>query len=164
METAPHSTTPETGEENTTPNVEEENATQLTTAVPAPAMPGNPPARPPLEPDTDSAFEDDSDASSYTSLISEVQNYKYENGRRYHSYREGQYVLPNDEAEQDRQDLSHHIRNLVLNGDLSRAPIGAKPRRVLDVGTGTGIWAIDFADEFPSASVIGTDLSPIQPS
>lgn len=27
-----------------------------------------------------------------------------------------------------------------------------------------GIWAIDFADEFPSADVIGTDLSPIQPS
>jgi SAM-dependent methyltransferase len=34
---------------------------------------------------------------------------------------------------------------------------------VLDFGTGTGIWAIDFADEFPSATVIGTDLSPIQP-
>ena len=30
--------------------------------------------------------------------------------------------------------------------------------------TGTGIWAIDFADEHPSAEVIGTDLSPIQPS
>jgi SAM-dependent methyltransferase len=34
---------------------------------------------------------------------------------------------------------------------------------VLDIGTGTGIWAIDFADEYPSAHVIGTDLSPIQP-
>jgi hypothetical protein len=28
---------------------------------------------------------------------------------------------------------------------------------------GTGIWAIDFADEFPDATVIGCDLSPIQP-
>jgi cyclopropane fatty-acyl-phospholipid synthase-like methyltransferase len=35
---------------------------------------------------------------------------------------------------------------------------------VLDIGTGTGIWAIDFADSYPSAEVIGTDLSPIQPS
>jgi len=34
---------------------------------------------------------------------------------------------------------------------------------VLDVGTGTGIWAIDFADEFPNTVVLGTDLSPIQP-
>jgi hypothetical protein len=31
-------------------------------------------------------------------------------------------------------------------------------------GTGTGIWAIDFADAHPSASVIATDLSPIQPT
>jgi hypothetical protein len=33
---------------------------------------------------------------------------------------------------------------------------------VLDIGTGTGAWAIDFADEYPKAEVIGTDLSPIQ--
>jgi ubiquinone/menaquinone biosynthesis C-methylase UbiE len=37
-------------------------------------------------------------------------------------------------------------------------------QRVLDVGTGTGIWAIDFADEYPNTAVLGTDLSPIQPS
>ena len=34
----------------------------------------------------------------------------------------------------------------------------------MDFGTGTGIWAIDFADEFPGSTVVGTDLSPIQPS
>lgn len=28
---------------------------------------------------------------------------------------------------------------------------------------GEGIWAIDFADLYPSAEVIGTDLSMIQP-
>lgn len=33
---------------------------------------------------------------------------------------------------------------------------------VIDIGTGTGIWAIDFADEHPESEVIGTDLSPIQ--
>ena len=31
-------------------------------------------------------------------------------------------------------------------------------------GTGTGIWAMDFADDHPSASVVATDLSPIQPT
>ncbi|KAJ6120170.1 hypothetical protein N7523_004450 [Penicillium sp. IBT 18751x] len=115
----------------------------------------------------DSVFDDDyySDTSSYTaSLLSDVKNYAYENGRRYHSYREGHYVLPNDEQEQDRQDLLHHVRNLALNGALFRAPIGKSIQRALDIGTGTGIWAIDFADSFPSAEVIGTDLSPIQPS
>ena len=35
---------------------------------------------------------------------------------------------------------------------------------MLDVGTGTGIWAIDFGDEHPSAEVLGTDLSPTQPT
>jgi methylase of polypeptide subunit release factors len=37
-------------------------------------------------------------------------------------------------------------------------------QKVLDLGTGTGIWAIDFADQYPSAVVTGTDLSPIQPT
>ncbi|RKK18861.1 hypothetical protein BFJ65_g9152 [Fusarium oxysporum f. sp. cepae] len=27
-----------------------------------------------------------------------------------------------------------------------------------------GIWAIEFADNFPNVSVIGTDLAPIQPN
>jgi len=52
---------------------------------------------------------------------------------------------------------------ILLDNELYLAPIGDNPQRVLDVGTGTGIWAIDFADQFPSAEVIGTDLSPIQP-
>lgn len=114
-----------------------------------------------------SVFDNDyfSDTSSYTaSLLSDVKNFTYENGRRYHSYREGHYVLPNDDQEQDRQDLLHHVRNLTLNGALFRAPLGKNIQRVLDLGTGTGIWAIDFADSYPSAEVIGTDLSPIQPS
>ncbi|KAJ5591828.1 uncharacterized protein N7459_002197 [Penicillium hispanicum] len=116
--------------------------------------------------DGSSVFDDyHSDTSSYTaSLLSDVKNYTYENGRRYHSYREGHYVLPNDDQEQDRQDLLHHVRNLVLNGALFRAPLGSNMQRVLDIGTGTGIWAIDFADSYPSAEVVGTDLSPIQPS
>lgn len=117
--------------------------------------------------ETTSIFDDEyySDTSSYTaSLLSDVKDYTYENGRRYHSYREGHYVLPNDDQEQDRQDLLHHVRNLVLNGSLFCAPVGENAQRVLDIGTGTGIWAIDFADTFPSAEVVGTDLSPIQPS
>lgn len=40
---------------------------------------------------------------------------------------------------------SHHIYLMLLKGELQRAPID-KPGRVLDLGTGTGIWAIDFAE------------------
>lgn len=81
---------------------------------------------------------------------------------------------------------------LLLEGKLFLAPINSAPQQVLDVGTGTGIWAMyirfffsrtlqifhaiaflidygltprsDFADEHPSAIVTGTDLSPIQPT
>jgi SAM-dependent methyltransferase len=63
----------------------------------------------------------------------------------------------------DRLDLQHHAFRLTLDGKLYRAPISSQVLDVLDVGCGTGIWSIEFADEHPSARVIGTDLSPIQP-
>ncbi|RAK75356.1 class I SAM-dependent methyltransferase [Aspergillus fijiensis CBS 313.89] len=113
--------------------------------------------------DNDSTYPDSLDDASYTSsLESSVMNYKY-NGRRYHSYHEGEYFLPNDEQEQDRLDLSHHIYSMLLKGELHRAPV-QNPARVLDLGTGTGIWALDFADANTGSEVIGNDLSPIQPS
>jgi ubiquinone/menaquinone biosynthesis C-methylase UbiE len=49
-------------------------------------------------------------------------------------------------------DLGHHIYSLLLGGELYRAPIGKNPQRVLDLGTGTGIWAMDFAELGPFKS------------
>lgn len=60
-------------------------------------------------------------------------------------------------------DLQHHMWRLLLRGRLSIAPIG-EPASVLDIGTGTGIWAIQFAKQHPGADVVGTDLSLIQPT
>ncbi|QPC70860.1 hypothetical protein HYE68_001612 [Fusarium pseudograminearum] len=114
--------------------------------------------------DSDSTLESGDGSSSYlTSLKSSIFSYRYENGRRYHAFHEGTYLVPNDDEEQNRMDLVHHIYSLVMQGKLHTAPINENPQRVLDLGTGTGIWAIDFADEYPSSEVIGTDLSPIQP-
>ncbi|KAK7428821.1 hypothetical protein QQZ08_004591 [Neonectria magnoliae] len=119
------------------------------------------------ENDADSAYSSDTESAYTASVTSSIYHYQYENGRRYHAYREGQYVLPNDDQEQQRLDLQHHIWRLLLGGRLYTAPL-PDPReqrelRILDLGTGTGIWAIEMADEFPNAVVNGVDLSPIQP-
>jgi len=127
--------------------------------VPYPELQGHISADEDATSDYGSSFESD-----LTSLKSSILNYVYENGRRYHSYQSGKYFLPNDETEQDRLDLHHHCYLLLLDGNLTMAPIKKGIQKVLDIGTGTGIWAIDCADEYPSAEVIGTDLSPIQPS
>jgi ubiquinone/menaquinone biosynthesis C-methylase UbiE len=34
----------------------------------------------------------------------------------------------------------------------------------VDIGTGSGLWAIQVAEEYPNAKVIGTDISPVQPN
>lgn len=52
---------------------------------------------------------------------------------------------------------------LISGNTLHKAPV-SNAQRVLDLGTGTGIWAIDYAHEHPEAEVIGLDLSPIQPN
>ncbi|KAH0385140.1 S-adenosyl-L-methionine-dependent methyltransferase, partial [Aureobasidium melanogenum] len=103
-------------------------------------------------------------AASTTSdtLASYVTDYRMENGRRYHAYQEGSYWGPNDEQSCEGESLSHTLYTLTLGGELHLAPIKA-PSEILDVGTGTGTWAIQMADKFPEAQVTGTDLSPIQP-
>lgn len=106
------------------------------------------------------------DSAHSTSLIDQAYNFRHFNGRRYHAEQSSgtEYHLPNDELELDRLDLQHNLFLLTLNGSLYCAPLPSDIKSVLDVGTGTGIWAIDFADIHPACVVIGTDLSPIQPA
>ncbi|KAM7200679.1 S-adenosyl-L-methionine-dependent methyltransferase [Naviculisporaceae sp. PSN 640] len=112
---------------------------------------------------SDNASDYHSDVSATTSVNSSIFDFQYQNGRRYHAYRAGQYLLPNDEQEQERLDIIHHVFMLTLNGQpcASMSKLD-NPNRILDIGTGTGIWAVEMGDIFPSAEVIGTDLSPIQ--
>jgi hypothetical protein len=79
------------------------------------------------------------------------------------------YVLPNDDEENERLDMHHALITTAMGDKLFFAPIGKSPQRVLDIATGTGIWAMDFgtmslcgmanfanaleADSFPTAEV-----------
>ncbi|KAM0546460.1 hypothetical protein ACHAPJ_010816 [Fusarium lateritium] len=104
-------------------------------------------------------------ASSTASLFSSILAYRSAHGRTFHSEKhDTRYFAPNDEQQKESMGLSHHYLTLLLDDQLYLSPLPKKINRVLDVGTGTGIWAIDFADEFPDVEVIGTDLSPIQPN
>ncbi|KAK1498233.1 TAM domain methyltransferase [Colletotrichum tamarilloi] len=105
-------------------------------------------------------------ASSSTSVSSSILEYRIENGRTYHAYKDGKYFFPNDERENDRLDLQHNLFILTFDNKLATAPPNdprSKVGNVLDVGTGSGIWAIDFGEEHPDAEVCGVDLSAVQP-
>ncbi|KAF5380899.1 hypothetical protein D9615_004003 [Tricholomella constricta] len=78
------------------------------------------------------------------------------------------YMLPADRDEVKRSELHHRLLQFVFEGRNYIGPVKealqfGQQRRILDLGTGGGFWAIDMADNFPRAEVIGIDLAPIQP-
>ncbi|KAI2478875.1 Tam Trans-aconitate methyltransferase [Pyrenophora tritici-repentis] len=121
------------------------------------------------EASTDEGYAD-SDASSFlSSILSEVRRGVEIEGRLYPSYGKHAYGMPIDEKELDRIDLQHHKYTLLLRDRLFIAPIpdttlNSANARVLDLGTGTGIWAMDMADKYPLANIIGVDIAATQPA
>ncbi|KAI2639258.1 S-adenosyl-L-methionine-dependent methyltransferase [Xylaria nigripes] len=113
--------------------------------------------------DGDSALGDDA-ASTTASLSASILEYRTLHGRTYHSLQgTAEHWAPNDDIHLESMDCVHHCLTLLLNNKLYLAPIPEGPIKVLDIGCGTGIWAIDFADAHLDAEVIGTDISPSQP-
>lgn len=92
--------------------------------------------------DSESGYSTDAASTVSTSISSSVRDFTFENGRRYHRFREGAYALPNDEAEQEREDMKHALAVNLCGGRLHFAPL-TNPQEIIDLGTGTGIWAID---------------------
>ncbi|ETS81901.1 hypothetical protein PFICI_06903 [Pestalotiopsis fici W106-1] len=115
------------------------------------------PSRPPLPPPEPQAPGQSPNAPWYA-----------ENGRFYATFHPGQYLMPIDENELDRMDIMHKFftvarRQDARAGGLHEAKISSAEPRILDLGCGTGIWAIDMADSYQSGRVIGLDLNYSQP-
>ncbi len=66
------------------------------------------------------------------------------------------YILPTHIAERERLDLQHYLVRFVAGGNY-RAPIG-RPKAILDVACGTGLWCREMAQQFPRARVVGFDI------
>ncbi|KAG8800376.1 hypothetical protein FRC16_003049, partial [Serendipita sp. 398] len=80
-----------------------------------------------------------------------------------------QYYLPSDDPEWTRLEKQHIAVVIGLGGlypakEEVRAilqPQEGETKRILDLGCGTGTWAIEMAREYPHAQVVGVDLAPV---
>jgi len=68
------------------------------------------------------------------------------------------YPLPKDMGEVNRLDFQHYLLRTGCGGNFI-APV-TQPRAILDVGSGSGRWAMEVAAQFPLAQVTGVDIAP----
>ncbi|KAK2048042.1 S-adenosyl-L-methionine-dependent methyltransferase [Colletotrichum somersetense] len=69
-------------------------------------------------------------ASSTTSISESIPDYRLENERTYHKYKDGKYSLPNDEKENERLDLQHNLVVRSFDGRLGNTPPNCVPPNV----------------------------------
>ncbi|KIW43922.1 hypothetical protein, variant [Exophiala oligosperma] len=104
--------------------------------------------------------EEDRDASSAYSMASSAYNFRMENGRRYHDYKDG-HPFPHDEVSEENEITMHEMCLLIFEDKYFLSPVDeSNLRAVADIGTGRGYWAEGVADRFPDAQVVGMDLTP----
>lgn len=81
---------------------------------------------------TDDGYSSGDAGTTTTSLSSSIKAHVWENGRRYNKFREGQYALPNDEGEQNREDMKHAMTLMLCGGALHFADIGENPQNIVE--------------------------------
>ena len=79
--------------------------------------------------------------TSTASITSTILEYRKLHGRTYHNFGNAEYWGPNDEAQNNGLDINHHMLYIALDNRLFSAPL-KNPQSVLDIGTGTGMWAM----------------------
>ncbi|KAJ6457964.1 S-adenosyl-L-methionine-dependent methyltransferase [Mycena sanguinolenta] len=89
--------------------------------------------------------------------------------REFHGYPGAQYALPADDGERQRLLLQHNCLKKFFENRILLAPVTLRPdEKVLDVGKGPGLWALDLAQCVDSGvQVLGVDITsrlfPVSP-
>ncbi|KAA1472014.1 S-adenosyl-L-methionine-dependent methyltransferase [Dentipellis sp. KUC8613] len=66
------------------------------------------------------------------------------------------------EAEWNRLDQLHIGIRKYMNGKLTFAPLD-NPQKILEVGSGSGAWAIQAAQMYPDAEIVAADMTSLPP-
>ncbi|KAJ4865241.1 methyltransferase domain-containing protein [Trichoderma breve] len=69
------------------------------------------------------------------------------------------YFAPIDEEEIARLGEMHSMLGTVFDNRLIFPPV-SKPGKILECGFGAADWAVDVAEHYPDAEVVGLDISP----
>ncbi|KAI1045359.1 hypothetical protein LB505_013552 [Fusarium chuoi] len=95
-----------------------------------------------------------------------LQDGFWQHGRFYGSWKPGKYLFPIDSEELNRLDIFHKVFLLARDNKPFLVPIRRTSPRIMDIGTGTGIWAINVAEErcLSDAQIMAVDLNQIQPA
>lgn len=124
----------------------------------------------PEDPDDSDAQSDTSEGSSILTEISDSSSYFTEaGGRLFHSHsNNSHYPLPVDTPEQERLTVLHKCLHRVIGAHYVgpvqqhlRFVPGQPQKRVVDIGTGNGVWPMDMGEQFPHVLFRAFDLVPI---
>ncbi|KAJ7899150.1 S-adenosyl-L-methionine-dependent methyltransferase [Mycena olivaceomarginata] len=107
----------------------------------------------------------DEDDDCYLS-IEGLELFREIHGRRFNTLNPT-YLLPADDEEIKVNSLEVQLIKFIFNGRIYTGPLRevvqfGPYRKALDLGTGSGEWAVELSDEIPYVFVTGVDIAPIQ--
>ncbi|KAG6896417.1 hypothetical protein C0995_011464, partial [Termitomyces sp. Mi166 len=73
------------------------------------------------------------------------------------------FYIANNTEEWERLDKMHEGIDGYLAHKLSLAPAVPNVKKILEIGCGSGAWAIQAARTHPQATVTAIDISPLPP-